>query len=88
MESRRDAAAFAALRQQVARDLGDAELVVGQVAVDRVDDLIPITPGPVPLGVPEIAVAVRVAREVEPVARPTFGEVGRREEAVDEIEGG
>jgi hypothetical protein len=85
MEARRDATAFAALRQQVAGDLGDAELIVGKVAVDRVDDPIPIPPGPVPLGVTEVSVAVGITGEVEPVARPAFGEVGRGEELASTI---
>ena len=73
------------VRQQVAGDLLDGELIEGHVIVDRVDD--PISPA-VRIGsrvVLFVAVAVRVASHVEPVPPPTFSEVRRLEQPIDEF---
>ena len=66
------------VRQQVAGDLPEDEIVDAHVAVEGADD--PVTPGPEmvePVGL--IAVGVRIARDVEPVDGHAFT-VGRRGE--------
>ena len=71
------------IRQQVARELLFGELVERQIAIERVDDPLPIAPRPRARAVLFVAVGIGVAREVEPVARPLLAEVRRGERAVD-----
>ena len=70
-----------AVRQQVAGELLDGELVERQIAVERVDH--PIAIGPHLAVVVEVdAVRVAVARGVQPVAGAVFAVVRRGEIAV------
>ena len=62
--------------QQVAGELLDDELVVGQVAVEGVDDPVAVEPDEARLVLLE-AVGVGVARGVEPVAAPALAVVRR-----------
>ena len=72
------------VRQQVAGDLLDRESVEGQVAVDRPDHPIAITPDFAGL-VAGITRAVGVAGEIEPLLRPVFAEGRLREERGDVV---
>ena len=72
----------AGVRQQIARELFDGELVEGQVAVERVHHPVAVFPD-LAGRVDGVAVGVGVTRDVEPRARPALTEVGRSEEAVD-----
>ena len=74
--------------EAIGGELFNDELVVGKIAVEGVDDVVPIGPG---VGVTEVLAAlgvafgVGVAGDIEPVAAPTFA-VGRGgEEAIDEL---
>ena len=71
------------LRQQVAGDLVDGELVERLVPVERLDR--PVAVGVHLSVVVDVdAVGVAVARGVQPVAGAVFAPVGRREKAVDQ----
>jgi len=74
-----------AARQEVARDLLDDELIVGQVAVDRADDPVAVEVIDARL-VLLVAITVRVTRRVEPVTSPAFAVVRGGEESVGGIE--
>src|SRR5690606_33133148 len=68
----------ARLRDEIARDVLGEERVVGHVGVERADDVIAIAPR---LGDGEVllvAVRLREAHEVEPMAAPGLSERGRR----------
>ena len=65
-------------------NLLDDELVVGQVAVERVDDPVAVEPDLARL-VLLVAVAVGVAGRVEPVPRPALAVVRRGEQPVDQL---
>ena len=69
--------------QQVAGDLLDDEPVVGQVAVEGVDDPVAIEPD-VPRLVLLEAVGVGVPGRVEPVPAPALAVVRARQQAVDQ----
>ena len=70
--------------QEVAGELRGDELVEGKVVVERFDD--PIAPRPhLALAIHLEAVAVGVARDVQPVHGHAFAEVRRGEEAVNEV---
>ena len=71
-----------AIGQQVAGELLDGELVEGEVAIERVDHPVAIAPGPGARAIFFVAVAIGVARQVEPVARPLLAVVRRIEQAV------
>src|SRR5262249_15161086 len=64
-----------AVRQQVARELLDGELVERHIAVERFDHPLPPAPGPRAGAVFFIAVAIGVSRQVQPVTRPFFAVV-------------
>ena len=68
----------------VAGDLLADEAVVGLVFIEGLDDVIAIAPRVWAKGVVLEAIALGVAREVEPVARPAFAVVRRGEQPVDE----
>ena len=72
-----------AFGQQVAGDLLDDELVVGQVAVEGVDDPVAVEPDLARL-VLLVAVGVGVAGRVEPEPAPALAVVGRGEQPVDQ----
>ena len=80
-EARGDAFILAGLGQLVARDLLDDELVVGQVAVEGVDDPVAVEPDETRL-VLLVAVGVGVARRIEPMTRPPFAVVRAREQRI------
>ena len=61
--------------QQVAGQLLDRELVERLVAVDGVDDPVAVKVRVRPQRIVEVAGAVGIAREVEPVPAPAFAEV-------------
>ena len=69
---------------EVAGDLPDGEVIVGEVFVEGLDD--PVAPGPHgPLVVALEAIGVGVASSFEPGPCHSFAEGGVGEEAVDEI---
>src|SRR5258708_3867993 len=70
-------------RQQVARELLDDELVIGQVAVESVEDPAAIEPDLAGLVLFE-TVGVGVACGVEPGTRPALAVVRRRQQPIDE----
>ncbi len=70
------------IRQQVARDLLDGELIEGHVAIHGVDDPIAIAPGVRTQAVAEETVAVGIACHVQPVPSPAFPEIGRGEKSI------
>ena len=63
--------------KQVAGELLDRELVERHVGVEGIDDPIAVAPGEGPAGVFFVAVAVGVARGIEPVAAPALPVVRR-----------
>ena len=71
------------LGQQVAGELLDRELVVGQVAVEGVDHPVAVPPDVGAQRVGAVARAVGVAGQVEPHAGPAFAEGGIFQEAID-----
>ena len=84
MKARGDELILGGLRQQIARELFNGEFIEGQVGVQGTDDPVAIRPdGSVAILL--VAVAVGVAREVEPLARPAFTVMGRGEELVHEL---
>src|SRR5215510_16556094 len=58
------------VRYEVARKLLDGELIEGEVAIERIDDPLAIPPGPWPCPILFVAVAVRVAGQVQPETGP------------------
>jgi hypothetical protein len=60
----------------------NGELVERKVAIERVDDPVAIAPSPGAGAIFFIAVAVGVARQVEPVAGPPLAVVRRSQQAV------
>ena len=71
-------------REHVSRDLLDRELIERLVGVQRIDDPVAIRPDR-PRAIFLVAVRVRIAREVEPLARPAFAVARRGEEAIDPL---
>ena len=71
-----------ALGEQVAGKLLDGELVEGQIAIQRVDDPLAVAPRPGARAIFFVAIAIRVARQVEPVARPLLAVVRGIEQPV------
>ena len=69
---------------EVAGDLLADEFVVGLVAVEGVDDVVPIPPGLVKGVVAVPAVRIGIAGHVEPVTTPFFAEGGPRKQFVDD----
>ena len=70
--------------QKITRELPDRELIVRHVVVDRFHH--PVTPGPHgAFGIALVAVAVGIARCVQPVPSPAFAEVWTGEEAFDDV---
>ena len=70
------------VRQHVASDLFDDELVVGQVAVERLNHPIAIDPHLARLILFK-TVGIGVARGIQPDAAPALAVVGRGQQAVD-----
>jgi len=73
------------LVELVAGDLLPDEQVVRLVAVERVDDVVAVTPRMRHVGVALVAGGVGVAGEVEPVARPAFAVTWIVEQPVDQL---
>ncbi len=73
-----------ALRQQIAGKLLDGEFVERHVAIEGFDHPLAVAPGPGTRAVFFIAVAIGIAREVEPVARPLLAVMRRIEQAIDQ----
>ena len=71
--------------QHVAGDLLPDELVVGQVAVERLDHPVAVAPGVVADVVALEALALAEPDDVEPVPRPALAVAGRGEQAVDQL---
>ena len=72
------------VREEIAGKLLDDELVVGQIAIEGVDD--PVAPRPhAALAVDVIAVRVRVAGRVEPRHRHALSVVRRLQQRVDAL---
>ena len=72
------------VRQHVAGELFEDELVVGQVLVEGVDHVIAIRPH-LARHVLLVTITIRIARGVEPVASPTFPVVRRGEQLLDDL---
>ena len=83
LEAGRDQLILCRLRQQIAGELFDGELVERQVAIVRSNDPIAVGPNR-PCAVDAVAVRVGVAGQIEPVAGLPFAVVRRREEAIDD----
>ncbi len=81
MESGGDPLRACRAGQHVARNLFHREALERHVGVERLDHPVPIRPHR-PQAVRFVAVAVGVAREVEPEARPAFAEVWRGQQPV------
>ena len=71
-------------RQEVARDLLQREPVERQVPPERLDHPVPVAPCMRAEVVPPEAVAVGVARQIQPEPRPLLGVVRRVQQAVDQ----
>ena len=69
--------------EEVAGDLLAHELVVGEIVVERPDEVIAVAPRIGKLGVPLAAVRLAVADEIHPVAREALAEARGGEHSVD-----
>ena len=82
VEGRGQALLAGRLGQEVPRQLPGHEVVPGEVVVEGADD--PVAPGPdAALDVALVAVGVRVARDVEPLAGHALAVAGRSQQPVD-----
>ena len=72
-------------RQEITGELFGQETVVGQVAVEGVDDVVPLTPRMRIDQVRLLAVRFREANHIEPVPRPALAVGGAGEEGVCKI---
>ena len=81
VEAARDLLLSGGIGKHVAGDLLDGERVERHVAVQRVDDPVAVLPHRAAV-VFFVAVGVRIAREVEPRARPSFAVVRRGEQSI------
>ena len=84
-ESHRGEIARIVFRDEVGGELRDDELIVGHVVVERADDPVAkrVCERVFPLLLEDVALRVRVARDVEPVTAPAFAVARRGEQAVD-----
>src|SRR5262245_13785789 len=84
VEGRGDALIERRVRQQIARQLFDYELIERLVPVERIDH--PVAPGPgAAVAVYLIAVRVGVTRGVQPSRRHTLAVTRACEQAVDDL---
>ena len=84
MEGRGDELIFGGVRQQVAGQLFDGELIESHSAVEGADD--PVAVGPHGAsGVIGVAGRVRIAGEVEPFAGPVFAVFRALQQVFDEL---
>ena len=81
-EAGRHALLYGRPGQQVAGDLLHGEAIERLVAIDRFDDPLTPAPGVRPQGIALVALAVGVARQVEPWQRPALAEMRRLEHLV------
>ena len=81
MKARGDLLLQRRVRQQIARELPDGELVEAQVAVERINDPIAVFPN-LPRRVNAVAVRVGVTRGVEPPTAPALPVIRRRQQPV------
>jgi hypothetical protein len=72
------------VRQQIAGELFEGELVERQVAIEGLDDVVTIGPDRA-RGVLFVTVAVGITRRVEPVPAPALPVMRRRKQAFDEF---
>lgn len=70
--------------EQIASQLQSDKLVVGQVAIERVEDSIAIPPRVRQRAIDVLARGVGIANHVEPVTPPTDTVLGRSRQALDE----
>ena len=70
------------LREEIARNVLADELVEGDVRIEGADQIVPITPRTLDLGIRFIAVGVAVTNHVHPVPRPLLSKMGRVQQAV------
>ena len=82
-EKTNSSSALASGPQNVASDLHPGEFVVRHVGVKRVNDPVAIRPGVAARFVVLEAVALAVARDVEPVSRPPFAVTRRGQQAIN-----
>ena len=83
-----DALILRGVLEEVASELFDQEAIVGLVLVEGVNDVVAVAPDQGLVGVAFIAVRLRVAHQVEPVATPANAVVGGGQQAIDDpIEG-
>ena len=73
------------IRQQIPGDVFADELVVGHVAVEGADEVIPVTPGHRQFRVALAAVRFAVANQIHPVPRPTLPEPRRGEQPIHSL---
>ena len=85
MESGRNPLLESGLIKQVAGQLLYRKLIEWQVAVNRVNDPLAINPRVRSQGVSQVAFAVGIPREVQPVASPAFAEMCRAQQLIDEL---
>ena len=69
----------------VTRDLLAHELVVGLVIVERLDDVVAIRPDVLPIRILVVAIALRIAHQVQPMLRPTFAIARARQQFIHEL---
>ena len=84
-EARRDPRLRTLRPQFVARDLLLHEAVVRLIAIQRIDHVIAIAPGVRPRFVALEALALRVARQVEPVPSPALAVLRRCQQAIHHL---
>ena len=71
-ETRRRRALIRPRRELVARELPAHEIAVGQVVIERADHPVAVVIRAIPVGVELVAVALRVAHQVQPMPAPAF----------------
>src|SRR5262245_31218042 len=72
------------LWNEVASEVLDQELVVGQIGIERSNYVVAISPGVVQVVVEFEAERFAVADDIEPVTAKTFAIAGRGEQAIDQ----
>src|SRR6185369_6415507 len=83
-ESGRNQGVEIAIGEEIAGELLDGELVEGEVTIEGADHPVAIAPGPGARTIFFVAVAIGVARQVEPVARPLLAVMRRIEKTIDQ----
>ena len=72
------------LCEQVARDVFADELVIRHVVVEGANQVVAVTPGVMDFVVPFVAVRLGKPDHIQPVSRPAFAKMGRRQQRIDE----